>query len=169
MSSRTLVLVRHGKADRPEGVADFDRPLTPRGHADAGAVGAWLAHRGHAPEAVLCSPARRTRQTWHGIALGIADAGGTVSPAVSYDERLYDGDEADALAAVRVADAAAACLAVVGHNPTVSLLAGLLDPASGMDADGLRTGGVAVHRFDGEWAELGPGAAELLEVHTARG
>jgi phosphohistidine phosphatase len=169
MSSRTLVLVRHAKADRPGGVIDFDRPLTPRGHADSGAVGAWLAHRGYGPDVVLCSPAKRTRQTWHGVALGIADAGADAEPAVAYDERLYDGDEADMLAAVREADAAAECVAVVGHNPTVSLLAGLLDPASGMDGDGLRTSGVAVHRFDGEWADLSPGGAELLETHTARG
>ena len=41
--------MRHAKAERPDGVADIDRPLTQRGHADAAAVGAWLAHHDYGP------------------------------------------------------------------------------------------------------------------------
>ena len=66
MSERTLVILRHAKAERPAELADADRPLTQRGHADAAAAGAWLAARGYRPDLVLCSPAKRTRQTWPG-------------------------------------------------------------------------------------------------------
>jgi phosphohistidine phosphatase len=168
MTERTIVLVRHAKATRPEGVNDFDRALTPRGHADSGAVGAWLAHRKYAPELVVCSPARRTRQTWHGVALGMADAGSTASPEVRYDPHLYDGDEDALLRAVRAAPDAVSTVVLVGHNPPVSILSELLDPEADVDADGLRTAGIAVHRFDGEWASLAAGSAPLIDSHTAR-
>src|SRR4029453_5768266 len=60
---RTLLLLRHAKSDYPQGVADHERPLAPRGEREAGLAGDWL--RAHAPavDAVLCSTATRTRQT----------------------------------------------------------------------------------------------------------
>jgi phosphohistidine phosphatase len=169
MTERTIVLVRHSKAARPDGVDDFDRALTHRGHADSGAVGAWLAHRGYAPDVVICSPARRTRQTWHGVALGMADAGSTASPKVRYEPPVYDGDEDDLLTAVRGAPASASTVLLIGHNPPVSTLSALLDPEADTDAEGLRTAGIAVHRFEGDWASLAAGSAALIESHTARG
>ncbi|MBF9130683.1 histidine phosphatase family protein [Plantactinospora sp. S1510] len=69
---RVLVLLRHAKAERPTSGPDAERPLTARGHADAAAAGAWLDHGGYLPTVVLCSPAKRTRQTWHDAALGMA-------------------------------------------------------------------------------------------------
>jgi phosphohistidine phosphatase len=74
VSTRTLVILRHAKAANPQGVADPDRPLSQRGHADAAAAGVWLARRGLQPDLVVCSPALRTRQTWHGVALGLVSA-----------------------------------------------------------------------------------------------
>lgn len=69
---RTLVLLRHAQAEPSGPAGDADRPLTARGHADAAAAGAWLGHGGHLPAVVICSPAKRTRQTWHEVALGMA-------------------------------------------------------------------------------------------------
>ena len=52
-SSRTLLLLRHGKSDYPPGVTDHQRPLAPRGVHEAALAGDWL--RAHAPavDAVL--------------------------------------------------------------------------------------------------------------------
>jgi len=167
MTDRTILLVRHAKADRPAGVADVDRPLTARGHADAGAVGAWLAHRGYRPDLVICSPAKRTRQTWHGIALGMADASDDPgSPEVDYRAEVYDGDAADLVDLLTGVDDAATTVMIIGHNPSVSSASALLDPAHGNE---LRTSGIAVHRFTGSWVDCGRGTAPLTETHTARG
>ncbi|MDG4822284.1 histidine phosphatase family protein [Asanoa sp. WMMD1127] len=168
MTERRILLVRHAKADRPEGVADVDRPLTPRGHADAGAVGAWLAHRGYRPELVICSPAKRTRQTWHGIALGLADAAGAEapSPEVDYRPEVYDGEAPEFLELLQGVDDAVGTVMVIGHNPSVSVVSELLDPENGAD---LRTSGIAAHGFEGAWDQAGPGRAPLIETHTARG
>lgn len=176
MTHRYLVLVRHAKAEHPAGVADVDRPLTRRGHADAAAAGAWLAHRGLAPQLVLCSPARRTRQTWHGLALGMAESAEAASAEVvgggadvRYDQALYTGDAQDLLDRLREVDEETGIVLVVGHNPAISLFSAALDPAAEPGGEGLRTCGIAVHRPTGTWRESGSGTAVLTAAHTARG
>jgi phosphohistidine phosphatase len=170
MTERTLVLLRHSKAEHGGTGADIDRSLTARGHADAAAAGAWLAHRGHAPDLVICSPARRTRQTWHGVAVALGEAGPVpAAPVVRYDRRAYDGSAEDLLALVREADEAADTILLIGHNPSVSELSAALDPGRGVDSDGLRTSGIAVHRVSGGWADAGADPTPLAESHTARG
>src|SRR3989337_2337943 len=46
-SYRTLLLLRHAKSDYPDGVADHERPLAPRGIREAALAGDWV--RAHAP------------------------------------------------------------------------------------------------------------------------
>ena len=64
MSLLTLYLLRHAKSawDDPK-LADFDRPLAPRGEREAADMAALIAARAYRPERVLCSSARRTRET----------------------------------------------------------------------------------------------------------
>jgi phosphohistidine phosphatase len=170
MTERTLVLLRHSKAEHGGTAADIDRSLTERGHADAAAAGAWLAHREHVPDLVICSPAKRTRQTWHGVAVALGEAGpAQAAPVVRYERRAYDGSSDDLLALVRTADEAVRTILLIGHNPAVSELSAALDPAGGGDSDGLRTSGIAVHRVTGKWARCGAEPAAVAESHTARG
>jgi len=164
MTARTLVLLRHAKAENPPGVADVDRPLSARGHADAAVAGAWLAAR-HVPDLVICSPAKRTRQTWHGAAVALPAA---ESAVVRYDREVYDGGAADLLTVVRGIDDAVGTALLIGHNPSLSRLAFLLDPDSDIDSDGLRTCGLSVHVIDGAWRECGKGGARVAATHTAR-
>jgi phosphohistidine phosphatase len=161
VTTRTLVLLRHAKADNPPAVTDIDRPLTPRGHADAAAAGAWLAHRGYAPDLVVCSPSRRTRETWHDVALALNTA-----PDVRYDEDVYAASADELLDLLCAVDDSSQIVLVVGHNPGLSQLSMLLDDTG--DAEGLRTAGAAVHRFDGHWVECTQGSANLVAAHTAR-
>jgi phosphohistidine phosphatase len=163
MTERILVLLRHAKADHPADMADQQRPLTARGHADAGAAGAWLAHGGLRPDLVICSPAKRTRQTWHGVALALAGK----PPPVHYEPAAYDGGPQDLLDLVRGVDDRVGTVLLIGHNPSVSMLSSLLDPAAPNDSDGLRTSGLAVHRAPG-WADFGHGVGRLAALHTAR-
>ncbi|MFC0530350.1 SixA phosphatase family protein [Phytohabitans kaempferiae] len=165
MTERTIVLLRHAKAERPAGTADIDRPLTARGHADAAAVGAWLARRELLPAEVICSPAKRTRQTWHGVAVGLRGSG----PEVRYEPMVYGGVASDLLDLIRATADGSAAVLVIGHNPTISDLSGLLDPTAARDSDGLRTSGIAVHTFEGAWADCMPGKVPLAEIYTARG
>lgn len=163
-AGRRLVLLRHAKAQTPAGVPDDKRPLSPRGHADAQAAGAWLAAK-VVPELVLCSPSKRTRQTWHAIAANLP-AG--ADPAVRFDRRLYLGGVDALLEMLREIEDVSSVL-LIGHNPTLSQLAFDLDPGGGLDSDGLRTCGLTVHSVDGAWSACGAGRAPITATHTARG
>jgi phosphohistidine phosphatase len=165
MTTRTLVILRHAKTVQSEELVDLDRPLTQRGHADAGMAGAWLSSHGYRPELVLCSPARRTRQTWHGIAIALERA---EAPDVRYEPAIYTGGVPEVLGLVRSVPEKYGTVLLVGHNPTLSSLTATLAPDAGRDSDGLRTCGLAVHEVDGDWADTGPGTARLVTAHTAR-
>jgi phosphohistidine phosphatase len=171
MIARTLVLLRHAKAETPGDKPDFDRKLTKRGAADADAAGSWLADQGLRPDLVICSPAARTRQTWHGVAIGLAQADPAASaPEVHYEQRLYDGGRTDVIDLLRAVDHAVPTVLVIGHNPTMSDVSILLRPhAEDAAFDGLKTAGLAVHKADGPWSRTEPGAMELVTIHTARG
>ncbi|MFW8211369.1 SixA phosphatase family protein, partial [Klebsiella pneumoniae] len=65
---RELILLRHAHAEpATPGQADLDRPLSPVGLAEAEAAGKWLKENKLLPDCVLCSPARRTRETLEAV------------------------------------------------------------------------------------------------------
>lgn len=162
--ARTLVLLRHAKAERSDRLADADRPLTERGRADAGVAGAWLAAHGYVPDVVVCSPAKRTRQTWQAVAPALPS-----TPTVRYDKRVYAGGAQDLLSIVTGTGDEVLRLLLIGHNPAISMLSELLDPDGGPgDSDGLRTCGLVVHQVPGSWRECGTVPAPVAATHTAR-
>ncbi|MFN8902947.1 MAG: SixA phosphatase family protein, partial [Lysobacteraceae bacterium] len=82
---RELILLRHAHAEpAAPGQADADRALSLRGQAEAEAAARWLKSEGLLPARVLCSPARRTRETLARVleVLGYSD--------VRYEPRIYD-------------------------------------------------------------------------------
>jgi phosphohistidine phosphatase len=162
VTTRTLVILRHAKAASPQELTDIDRPLTARGHADAAAAGAWLAQREYSPDLVLCSPARRARETWHGVAVAMRQA-----PEVRYDPKIYNASALELLHLVSDVEVDTATVLLVGHNPGLSQLSALLDPDGG-EPGGLRTAGSAVHTSAATWIRWGPGEAALATTHTAR-
>ncbi|MER5605173.1 SixA phosphatase family protein [Micromonospora tulbaghiae] len=169
---RTLVLLRHAKAEQSGDLPDAERSLTARGHADAATAGAWLARHALLPDVVLCSPARRTRQTWHDVAMGMSGSppeGGPAgsAPAVRYEVTAYDALPDQLLELLWTVEPTAGTVLLVAHNPGISLLSALLDPQRA-DPDGLRTTDLVVHRPTTRWADLAPGNAPITGRHTAR-
>lgn len=163
---RTLVLMRHAKSDYPDGVADHDRPLAPRGIREAGLAGDWL--RGTLPviDAVLCSTASRTRQT--------LDRTGIDAP-VNYLERLYGATPAAMIDEINRVEEAVGTLLVVGHEPTMSQVSLGLAAYPGSDAEAFGdikrkfpTSGIAVLRVPAAWSVLTIDGAELMTFHVPR-
>lgn len=162
----TLVLLRHAKSGYPDGVADHDRPLAPRGIREAGLAGDWL--REHLPDigAVLCSTATRTRST--------LELTGVNAP-VRYAERLYDATPGAVLDEINAVTEDVATLLVVGHEPTMSQLALGLAGVRGTDpraearvATKFPTSGIAVLQVEGVWRDLRLGGAALVDFHVPR-
>jgi phosphohistidine phosphatase len=114
-----LIVMRHAKTGALPGGPDFERALTGRGRRDAAAAGRWLRASGLIPDAVICSAARRTRQTWLGVA---AELGREVTARL--DDRLYHAGAA-AIGEIIATETgpAVTTLLCVGHNPAMAELA----------------------------------------------
>jgi phosphohistidine phosphatase len=172
---RKLVLLRHAKSAWPD-VPDHDRPLAPRGQRDAPVMGRWLRTNGDVPDQVLCSTARRARETWQ-----LARDGLGADPPVSFERRVYQASPEALLDLARAVPSAVAILLIVGHDPAMHELALMLArpvSAGGSDVvppatfDQMRakfpTAAVAVLEFTGSWDQLGPGTAQLAAFAIPR-
>ena len=161
IDGRRLVLLRHAKSDWPD-VADHDRPLAKRGRRDAPAVGRWLGQCGYAPDAVVCSTARRARETWELASAGLQTTAPGAAPAVRYESRVYEATVLGLLMLVREFPPQWRTALLIGHNPGMAeLTAGLADPSSDPPS-AFPTAAVAVLSVPGSWADTAPGEAGLL-------
>lgn len=155
---KRLLLLRHAKTEpAAPGLPDRDRALIDRGHRDAGLIGEAIA-RDNPPEAVICSPAIRTRQTMDEVLARLRD-----QPEQILAEPLYGGSEAVYLDTIATHGGTARRLLVIGHNPAIHLLAVTLAKSPG---EKLRakfpTAALAVIAFDiDDWTAIRPGAGKL--------
>lgn len=118
-----LILWRHAEAE--EGSAqlpDVKRRLTARGDKQAHDVAKWLKARLPKKARILVSPATRTQQTAHALALPFE-----VEPKIA-----VGADAADLIAAAHWPEHSGAVL-LVGHQPTLGRLASLLLAGSELD------------------------------------
>lgn len=118
-----------------------------------------LRAEGIEPALVLCSSARRTRETLERVLPGLGD-----DVAVEIEEELYGAAAGELLARLRRVPEHVTSVMLIGHNPGLEQLALSLARA-GERLDDLRakypTGALATLAFRGPWSELGAGGAEL--------
>lgn len=159
---RRLILLRHAKSDWPDGVADQERPLAPRGRAAAPRIGAYMAQQGLVADRVLVSPARRTRETWDLVCGQMPPA-----PTVASEPRIYDASAARLLGVVREQPRQIHTLMLIGHNPGLEdLAASLIASGAAPDLERLAekfpTGGLAVIDLPvDDWAAANPASGRL--------
>ena len=178
--NRKLVLLRHAKSAWPD-VPDHERPLAGRGIRAAPVMGRWLRDAGLVPDQVLCSTARRARETWQ-----FAQAGLAATPPVSFEDRIYDATATELLALIREVPPATGTLLLIGHNPAIEDLALMLaaapgaarpgapGPGSGTASSGdlermrakFPTAAIAVLQPAGTWRALAQGRARLTAFVT---
>jgi phosphohistidine phosphatase len=164
---KSLFLLRHAKSSwKDPALADHDRPLAPRGRRAAKLLAEHLRRDQVAPELVLCSSARRTRETLERIAPALGE-----QATIQIERELYAASEHLLLERVRGVEDEFESVLLIGHNPGVEELAlSLAD--SGEKLATLRrkypTGALARLEFAGRWRELGPGGAELTDFVTPK-
>ena len=165
VTRRTVLLLRHAQTEdtRPGG-RDIDRPLTPLGKEQAGAVGSYLSEQRLSVDAVLCSAAVRTRQTLAALGLPLPDAG-----RLEISSDYYNAGSDTLVDALRGQDAECRSVLLVGHAPGVPAVAYELadpdvsDPAAMAAIDGrFPAATLARLEFAGDWADLQ--AAALVDV-----
>jgi len=166
---RILQLVRHAKSSWADpSVADIDRPLSGRGQRGAEALARRLAETDKRPDVVVCSPAKRARQT-------LATIEGTLSSRVviRIDPVVYEAGPDELLGALWDLEPTAATVMVIGHNPTLQDLALRLIAPDGSDAlTRLRakfpTGALATLLVPNRWDLLTTASAHLQSLWTPR-
>jgi phosphohistidine phosphatase len=165
---RRLWLLRHGKSswDDPD-LPDHERPLADRGRRAAGLIATYLEANDVRPELVLCSSARRTRET---LSIVLPALGPAFTARI--DPTLYAFEASrlrDRLAAI---DDDIAAVLFVGHNPA------LHDLASELAGAGSRLGDLrakfptcALAQLDidlARWLDVGPAIATLAAFVVPR-
>lgn len=158
--STTLLLLRHAKSSwREPVVSDFERPLSGRGVRDGTVFGRQLATELPVPDLVLCSTARRTRDT---LAFLVPDL---VDPRiVEFDDALYQAGAMHLLHRIHDVPSTVRTLLVVAHNPGLTDLVNLLVGGNRGAIDNLPTFGCARFSLTVPFAELDRGHARLAAL-----
>ncbi|SNS91838.1 SixA phosphatase family protein [Tropicimonas sediminicola] len=156
---RHLILLRHVKSSwvNPD-VDDFDRPLNKRGKRSAKALGKWLRDSALKPDEVLCSSARRARETFEGLKLSVG---------ADLREDLYHAEPEVMLEVLRKAGGKSVLM--IGHNPGIAAFAQMLTetPPEHPRFSDYPTGALLVLDFDIKtWSKAGPGKGKVRSFLT---
>ena len=158
-----LLLLRHAKSSWGDpGIADIDRPLSPRGRRAAAAIAQAIADDDLLPDHILCSPAQRTRETLAAVIPFLP-----ARTKVAITPELYEPPHGDYRAAISAHGGRAATLMVIGHNPAIQATALILIGAgdarlSTAIAEKYPTGALAVVAFDtDDWSALAPHSGRI--------
>ena len=162
---RQLLLLRHAKSSWADAaLTDHDRPLDAEGRAAAVTMREALHHLNLAPDLVLVSSSRRTRETLELLEPFMAPR------QVIRSAELYLASPRQILDQLALVPPEAACILVIAHNPGLHDLAMMLAGAHQMSqgatgsarlARGFPTAALAQFSVAGAWRDL-PEGARLL-------
>lgn len=150
-----LMLLRHAKTEKKSDTGlDFDRPLAPKGQHQAQSMSAHLSKLNLTETAILCSDAKRTRETFDFILHG------NEISVLTFDHALYLANRQELLSILSKQHDNSPIL-LIGHNDGLSDLASYLtDTYLHLDTCTLLT--MDVH-LD-EWQALSAGTCTIAEV-----
>jgi phosphohistidine phosphatase len=165
---KLLYVLRHAKSSWDDALlSDHDRPLSPRGYKAVRLLAEHVRAVEVDPALVLCSSARRTQETLHGVLDG--------HPA-SIEPELYGASWRQLIERLRGVPANTPSVMVIGHNPAVQMLVLKLatepgssplhdapDSALGQIERKFPTGALATLELHSDWAGLAPHTATLLD------
>ncbi len=166
-----LLLLRHAKSAAGDpGMKDADRPLAARGRRSAPLVGQHLAEHSLIPNSILCSTARRTRETLAGL-LGHLEG----DILIRLTGALYEPHSGHYLDVITRFGETARTLLLIGHNPAIQETAHRII-GSGNDAlrreaaGNFPTAALAVIDIDElhNWKDLKPGGGRIVAFFRPR-
>ena len=154
---KKLTLIRHAKSDwHSESQTDFDRPLNERGKKAAPLMGKRLSARDNFPDLLICSPAKRTRQTAKKIAKQLAYP----ENAIELREEIYEATLDTLIELTKELPDQHAHVMLIGHNPGFSEFG---EWFTGEAPDWLPTCGLLELELPvANWAAIEQGCATLL-------
>lgn len=115
---KTILVLRHAKSSWSDpGLADIDRPLNKRGKRDAPRMGDLLYKEDLVPDLILCSPARRAKNT----ALAVIERS-DYTGEIEIIPDFYPGDPETFLDALISLPDNINRVMIVAHNPALEEL-----------------------------------------------
>jgi phosphohistidine phosphatase len=115
METRRLYLLRHAKSSWDDAmISDHARPLTARGRRSLELLSGYIVDHELEPDLILCSTARRARDTLAGLPLDQTKA--------HVEAPLYSAHTDDLIERLGVVDPAIRSVMVIGHNPALQML-----------------------------------------------
>jgi phosphohistidine phosphatase len=159
--TKQLLLLRHAKSswDDPS-LADEDRPLAPRGRKAAKRISAHLRREQIPVGLVLCSSARRARETLDLVA---------PPGEILIERELYRATATGLLERVRLVPDEIDTVMLIGHEPAIRDLAvGLVGHGSELDDRKFPTAALATLTSTGPWSTLAPDRAGLASFVIPR-
>lgn len=165
----SLALLRHAKSSWESiELDDFDRPLNERGRAVAPLMGAALKELHFVPDLILCSSAKRARETLELIEPFVKDA------PVIFDDQLYLTSQETLFSRLKEVAVGVKRVLMIGHNPGMHGLALLLTGTGDAKSisrleDKFPTAALAVFSFEQNvWRDLLPASGRLEAFVTPR-
>jgi phosphohistidine phosphatase len=161
---KTLLIMRHGKAEEGAPKGDKARVLVERGEQEAGLMGRLLKKMGLKPDAVVSSDAARAQRT---AELAAKAAG--YDGKIKLEPDIYAAGLEELLEIVGKLPDASDRVLLVGHNPSFEDLSAAL-AEEGTDPPQLPTAAVARLEFDKakKWKDVKAGSGKLAEVYRPR-
>ena len=160
---RLIHLLRHAESSRDDpDHKDFDRPLTEAGKGALEKMREYIAFAEIAPDLVVCSPAKRTRQTLEHALPDLSDGS-----RVRFARGLYGVGLRGLMNRLRAVPRDLTSVMLIGHNPGLQALA--VELAGGGDEMALKRmrkgfppGALATLVLQPrDWAQIGRGTCEL--------
>ncbi len=160
---RLIYLFRHAKSSWDDPLlADFDRPLAPRGRHAGETMGQYMRLADVQPDVILCSSAARARETLERVLPGLDE-----DVPVRYEKALYHGAAAVLMDRLRRVPDKVNAVLMIGHNPAMHALAvglagaGDAEAMARLEAKFPTAGLVTLVLKRSRWRDLGPEACEL--------
>lgn len=167
----TLFLLRHAKSSWTDPILDdYERPLNARGKRSAPVIGAYMEEHRYDPKLILCSGARRTRET-----LGLVLPFLRGDTEIRLEESLYAAHDGEALKQrLQALGNGPETVMLIGHNPAVQDLTSMLcvdgdESALSRLRQKYPTGALSVIQIDAvNWRDIGAAPGRLTDLALPR-
>lgn len=147
---RRLIFMRHAEAQMVQyGKPDKDRAITMEGMNQLEALRLKLRGKLSGVDYVICSNARRTRQTLEGLK--------QLMPAnveVVFDDSLYQGDQNLIWQLINGVDSKYKGALIIAHNPGLSQVVQWIADLGGRSIRQIPTGGMALCSTKSSWSDI---------------
>ena len=122
-SEKIILLMRHAKSSwRAPSLSDYERPLDSQGSENTHKMAGYLAKQPLIPDQIFSSPALRARSTTE-IMINLLNL---PTCKLTWNDKLYFTDSQSYIDAIHSADESSGTILIVGHNPMIENVLGIL-------------------------------------------